>query len=276
MTVYPKAQFFERALAALPPDTPASITVTKAGRLSVKAGSFKVLVHCHTDVPESFFPQPDGEYYDIALGLLEIFKDVYPFTAEDASRPWAQAVRLEGNSAFATNNSILVERWCAASFPSPIVITKECVKEMLRIGVEPCGLRIGKTSATFHYPNGAWLRTQFLEDSWPPSLRKVIDQPRTGLMDVPPDFAADMGRLEHFTEESGIIHIKGTTMSTTTSDGEGASIETPQPLGDSAFHIVVLTKIAAVATKIDFRNQPAVFVAPRLRGVAMPMRIATP
>ena len=89
MTVYPKAQFFERALAALPPDTPASITVTKAGRLSVKAGSFKVLVHCHTDVPESFFPQPDGEYYDIALGLLEIFKDVYPFTAEDASRPWA-------------------------------------------------------------------------------------------------------------------------------------------------------------------------------------------
>lgn len=278
MDVYPKARFFERALAALPPETdgPMSITVTQTGRLSIKAGAFKAQVHCHMDVPEGFFPQPEGEVHEINLGLLDIFKDVYPFTAEDASRPWAQAVRLEGNSAFATNNTVLVERWCTATFPSPIVITKECVKEMLRIGIEPCGLQIGQSSATFHYPNGAWLRTQFMNDEWPPNFREIIDQPRGGLMEVPPDFHENMKRLEHFIEDSGIIQIRGNLMSTTSVDSEGASIETPLPLGDSSFHIAVLVKISSIATKIDCRHTPMVFVAPRMRGVAMPMRTATP
>lgn len=268
--VSPKAKFFEKALASMPEDAPVSITVTQAGRLSVKAGSFRVLVHCHMDIPDHLFPQPEGDIHPIDLDLLGIFKDVYPFIAEDASRPWAQSVLLKDRSAYATNNSALVERWCGTMFPSALAIPVDAVREILRIGVEPCSLQIGLRSATFHFPNGAWLRTQFREQDWP-DLAPVIDQPRTGLQPVPQAFFENVKRLETFIEDSGSIYIKGTTLSTTTTDSEGATLEVEQPLGDAAFHIKVLLKIAAVATHIDFRNRPAVFVAPGIRGVAMPM-----
>lgn len=270
LDVAPKAKFFEKALASVPEDEPVSITFMQSGRLSVKAGKFRVHVACHMNVPDELFPPPVGVRYDIDLGLLAIFKDVYPFIAEDASRPWAQSVMLKGQSAFATNNVVLVERWCNVHFPEPIIIPVEAVREILRVGIEPCALQMSDRAATFHFPNGAWMRTQFLEGGWP-DLTPIISQPLTDLIDVPTDFYADMRRLETFIEDTGAIHIKGTSMSTTTVEGEGASVETPEPLGDGSFHIKVLIKIASVATRVDLRNRPAVFTAPGIRGVAMPM-----
>jgi hypothetical protein len=93
----------------------------------------------------------------------------------------------------------------------------------------------------------------------------------TGLQDTPEDFYSDMKRLETFIEDTGAIFIRGRIFSTTAVDSEGASIETPQDYGEATFHIKVLLKIASVATRIDLRNRPAVFVAPGMRGVAMPM-----
>ena len=154
-----------------------------------------------------------------------------------------------------------------------MVVPKEMVREMLRVGEEPCGVTRGRQSLTFHYANGAWMRSQLIEQPWI-DVRKVIDQPLSGLQDVPPNFAADIKRLETFCEDSGIIHIKETTIGTTSVDTEGAVITVEHPLGCCAFHIAVLNKIASVATKIDFRNVPAVFTAPNIRGVAMPIRLS--
>lgn len=270
LDVAPKAKFFEKALASVPEDEPVSITFMQSGRLSVKAGKFRVHVQCHMDVPDAMFPPPSGVRYEIDLGLLEIFKDLYPFIAEDASRPWAQTVLLTGQSAFATNNVVLVERWCNVKFAQPISVPVEAVREILRVGIEPCALQVSDRAATFHFPNGAWMRTQFLETDWP-DLSPIIAQPLDNLMAVPEGFYDDMRRLETFIEDTGAIHIRGTSMSTTTVDNEGASIDTPEPLGDGSFHIKVLLKIASVATRVDLRNRPAVFTAPGMRGVAMPM-----
>lgn len=273
LDISPKAKFFERALAAVPQDTPVSITMTKTGQLSVKAGNFRVRVQCHADIQDDFFPQPQGEKFDMPQDFMQVLADVYPFTAEDASRPWAQAVKFDGQSAYATNNMIMLQRWMPAVFPTSVVVPKEALKEVLRIGICPSHIQVGPTSVTLHFPNGAWLRSQLLVEEWP-DVSAIINQPTTGLMDVPANFHADMKRLEGFVDDSGLVYIRGTTMGTTMVDGEGAFIETAQPLGDAAFHVAILIKLAAVAHKIDCRNSPAVFTAPNMRGVALAIRTA--
>lgn len=277
VNIAPKAKFFEKALLTMPEDTAVSITVTQARRLSIKAGNFRVLVQCHDAIADNLFPQPDGPLFAVPPGLefLPMCKTLYPFIAEDASRPWAQSILLSGGGAYATNNVVLVEYAINTAesninFKRPFALPLDVVRELIRIGVEPTHMQLGTSSVTFHYPNGAWMRGQLYEAVWP-DLTAVINQPQTGLKDAPEGFHADMKRLEQFITDSSSIFIVGTTMRTSLVDGEGAAIETREPLGDGSFHIKVLLKIAAVATRIDFVNRPAVFTAPRLRGVAMPM-----
>lgn len=269
LDVAPKAKLFEAALNAVPEDTPVSITVTQAQRLSIKAGKFRVLVACHMNIADNFFPEPQGTRYEINLGLLEIFKDTLPFVAEDASRPWARAIKLTGNSAYATNNVVLVERWCPVAIPHEVVVPVDVVEQIVRMGVEPCAMQVSEGSVTFHFPNESWVRSQLFADPWP-NVAAVIDQPMNGLQPVPENFYEDIKRLEKFITDNNTITLKGNVLSTTEAEGEGAHLEIPQALGDGKFHIKVLTKVASVATRVDFRNRPAVFAAKGLRGVAMP------
>lgn len=278
LDVAPKAKFFERALQSVPDDVPVSMTLTTAGRLSIKAGKFRVLVHCQETVHDDLFPQPDGTLFPAPDGILwvKLCRTLRPFIAEDASRPWAQSILLHGREAYATNNNILVaydfnEEGASVSFKQPLIIPLEAVKEIIRIGVEPTHLQIGRSSVTFHYPDEAWMRAQLLESKWP-ELGPVLDQPFKNMVTTPPEFYEDIKRLETFITDSSAIFVKGPVLSTTGVDGEGASIDTPLPLGDGVFHVKILASIAAVAETINLGARPAVFKGHRLRGVAMHMR----
>lgn len=272
LDIAPKAVPFEKALAALPDGAPVTMDVTGAGRLAIRAGKFKVFVPCSPEVPDSYFREPTGTGSPVELDILSILRDVQPFIAEDASRPWAQSVLFTGHSAFATNNHNLVERWTPVNYPTPFILTLDAVKELLRVGKEPTGMDIDERSVTFHFESGAWLRSQLLEGGWPDVTRVFAAADFSALKPVPDGFKADVERLKHFIEESGRIHFNGTTMRTVDSDGDGAIVDLDYTLGDGAFHIVPLSKAATVATKIDLQTKPGVFVAPNMRGVIINMR----
>lgn len=271
LDIAPLAVPFEKALSSAPEGVPITLDVTAAGRLAVRAGKFKVFVSCHADIADSLFLEPEGTLHEIDIGLLGILNDVYPFIAEDASRPWAQAVLLTGHSAYATNNLILVERWCDVNFPTPLILPLDAIKEIIRINIEPCAMQLSERSVTFHYPNGAWLRTQFLNVEWPP-VAKVIAKPLDALIPAPPEFGADVKRISGFVEEGGKIYITGNVMSTTREENAGAAVELPYAIGDGVYHVVPLLKVASVAEKIDFTQFPAVFTLARMRGVIIGMK----
>lgn len=275
LDVAPKAVMFERALAALPDGAPVAIDITGTRRLALRAAGFKVFVPTLDEVPEGLFVEPEGEIYPIDLDLVGVFNDVWDFIATDASRAWAQAVMLHENSAYATNNQIVIERWSRAHFPEPIVVPIEAVREIIRIGLEPSALQLMPNAAVFHYPNGAWLRTQFLNDPWPARLKEVAGTPSDRLVAVPENFAEEVKRISAFVEDSGVVYVKGNLMSTTCEGADaGASVELDTAIGDGSFHIDTLKKIASVATKVDLWGKPAVFQGKGVRGAAMPMVVA--
>ena len=130
----PKAEPFIKAIQNCKETV--TMTMTPAGRLGIKSGSFKAFIECVEE--ENYHAEPEGEEFDIdGEALLKALQAVAPFIGDDASRPWSNGVLLKGQSAYATNNVMLVEYWTGTTFPIVCNVPKVAIREMLRIGEAP-------------------------------------------------------------------------------------------------------------------------------------------
>jgi len=244
--------------------------LTPTGRLSVKSGKFKALIDCiEADFPDIF---PEGEVMPLNGELLKALKALTPFIAEDASRPWARGILLRGQSAFATNNIVLIERWLGYSFPVELNIPRSAILEMLRIGEEPESLQICESSVTFHYSGRRWLRTQTYSTQWP-DLSRILDRPASPI-DIPAGLWEAVADLTPFTDELGRIFLRPGTITTGHGEGAGAVIEVPDIHAEGCFNFQQLMLLKDVATKIDLSGYPGAcaFIGDKLRGAIVGIR----
>lgn len=268
----PKASSFVKAVERMP-DGEVVLNLTQTGRLSVRSGNFRAYVEC---IEESGFPdiEQKGDIHPLPGGILPVLRVLAPFMGIDASRPWATGILLKGQSAFATNNIVLIEHWLPIVFPTPFNIPAEAVKEMLRIGREPTGMQVDHNAVTFHYENGAWLRTQLNSTDWP-DLSKVLDRPHQA-KPFPDGFFDAVNRLDAFTDKTGRLHLNGGVLSTSLHEGEGALVELDDFGGVGCHFLSQMAKLDGVATSIDFSHWPApcLFFGNLLRGAIVGMRTA--
>lgn len=245
--------------------------LTPTGRLSVKSGKFKALIDCiEADFPDIL---PEGEIMPLNGELLKALKGLTPFIAEDASRPWARGILLRGQSAFATNNIILAERWLGYSFPVELNIPRSAILEMLRIGEEPESLQICEASVTFHYPGRRWLRTQTYSTQWP-DLARILDRPSQP-KPVPSGLWEAVADLAPFVDELGRIFLSPGMVTTGHGDGAGAAIEVPDVLETACFNFQQLTLLKGTVQNIDFSGYPGAcaFTGDKVRGAIVGVRI---
>lgn len=264
----PKALQFVKAVQTCK-DT-IQLHMTPAGRLSVKSGKFKALVDCIQDS----FPEvsPEGQELQLDGGLLKVLKLLAPFIADDASRPWARGILLRGQSAFATNNIILIERWLGYTFPVEINIPKSAVTELIRIGEEPESLQVTENSVTFHFAGKRWLRTQTYSTQWP-DLSRILDRPATpqpipdGLWDAAVD-------LLPFVDELGRLFLTPGQVTTGHGDGAGAAIDVPGIQADGCFNAQQVILLKGVAKTLDLGGYPGPcsFFGDQIRGALIGMR----
>lgn len=266
----PKAEPMVRAIGHC--DDTVAMTLTPAGRLSIKSGSFKAFVDCvEGDTPHV---EPEGEFFDLdGVALLTALKTVWPFVGDDASRPWTNGVLLRGQSAFATNNVTLVEYWIGSAFPHSVNIPRQAIKEMLRIDEAPVKAQLTETSITFHYLDGRWIRSQLYSTDWP-DLSKVLDRESSP---VPMDerlFRA-LDKIKSFVDKNGRVLIGGGRVRTHDDDNSGAAVEIPDLQWDGVFNIEMLRLLEGVVTTIDWSAYPApcMFYGDRLRGAIVGMRM---
>lgn len=270
LAITPKATPFIKAIQACTETI--SMHMTKAGRLSIKSGKFKANVDCIDDP----FPaiEPEGVNIPLDGRLLEAIKLLSPFIAEDASRPWARGILFRGQSAYATNNVVLVERWLGYDFPVVINIPKQAVAELLRIDEEPERLQITEANATFHFSNNRWLRTQTYSLAWP-DVTRVLDRESTPTP-FPDGFFSSIETLIPFVGEQSAVYLMpdGSAMTSTNTD-EGAQVAIA-PFGVGMFNIHQLMLLQSVATKGDLTTYPApcIFYGDRIRGAIIGMRNA--
>lgn len=271
LDVCPKATPFVKAIQTCK-DTIA-IHSTPTGRLSIKSGSFKAFIDCTSET----FPEvvPEGQVIELGEGskILETLKALSPFIAEDASRPWARGILFRGQSAFATNNVALIEKWLGYNFPVVINIPKAAVAELLRIGEEPISLQMSDTSMTFHFPGNRWLRTQSYPVDWP-DLSRILDTPANPSA-VPASLFEQIADLAPFVDELGAIHLHDNAITTGVHDTDGATVVIEGLAGAvGTYNIKQFMLLDGVATSFDLTTYPApcLFYGDGVRGAVVGMR----
>lgn len=267
----PKAETLIKAIAGC--NDTVQLALTATGRLSVKSGSFKVFVDCINEPAPH--PLPEGDRYDIdGQALLDGLKVVERFIGNDASRKWATGVLVDNQSLFATNNVTLVQYWTGINLPRAFVLPGAAVKEMLRINVPPVMVQIAETSVTFHYPEERWLRTQLFDHTQWPSFSSLLDQPSKQVA-IPDSLFVALEAVKPFVDPMGRIIFQQQGITTHLEEGEGASHDVPELIGEEGKYCVThLEALQGVAKTIDWGNYPkaCIFMGDRLRGAIIGLR----
>lgn len=247
-----------------------SLSMTPSGRLSIKSGKFKALIECvegstpHV-MPEGKRVEIDGEQ------MLAAMKIGLNFISDNNSKPWANGMLFTGQSAIATINVALVEYWTGFTIPIPINIPKAAVKEMLRIGEAPKFAQVSENSATFHYGERKWIRTQLLPTDWP-DLSRILDK-QTDQKPIDTNLFEAMSILKPFASKSGRMVFEDGCISTSRTD-EGAKYEIEGLKAGPNFNVEVFNTLKGVAKTIDFTSYPqaVIFQGDRLRGAIIGMQ----
>lgn len=266
----PQAAKFIKAIQTCKDTIQMSITPT--GRLSVKSKGFKTLIDCTSDA----FPGIDLEGERIPMpgeGLLPALRLLEPLIAEDASRPWARGILLDGKMATATNNIIVAQLWLDFNFPKRINIPHNAVNELLRIKREPVEMILTDHSATFIYDDERWLRTQLNATQWPDinNLFKTRVDPRADL--IPDGFFNALREIAPFVDDINRAYLFDGKVATDESFTTEAIVEGLQ--GKGCYNLSQLLLLDGLATKFNFDAwpNPAIFYGDKLRGTLSAMRI---
>lgn len=232
-----------------------AFSMTPSGKLSVKSGSFRTYIEC-VDGPTPHV-QPSGQRVDIdGQALLGALTTLEPFMSSDAARPWANGIRFDGESAFATNNVIGAEYWLGSSFPMAVTVPREAVREIIRIGEAPVAFQMSENSLTCHFEDGRWVFCGLIEGNWP-NLRKVLDLPSNNLSNIPDDFYIGLDAVKPFVDKFGRIMFEHGIMRThREGTEEGSSYECEWLKSKSTFALEMLEKLKGVAHTIDLTTYP--------------------
>lgn len=248
-----------------------TLSMTPAGRLSIKSGAFKAFIDCVEE--ETSHVEPEGERIEFnGEEVLKAIKTIHPFVGNDASRPWTNGVLLKGQSAFATNNVCLIEYWIGADFPHVVNIPRAAIAEMIRLNEAPTHAQLTGTSITFHYADGRWVRSQLYSIDWP-DLSAVLDN-ESKPVPLPPQLFEGLEIIKPFVNKFGQVYITEGLLRTHDDVNEGASFELEWLHKDAIFNIEMLALLESVAKTADFElaPSPCLFYGDRLRGAIIGMR----
>lgn len=267
LDVTPLAVPFIKAIQAC--KSTVSMHLTPAGKLAIKSGKFKSFIPCTTEI----FPEipPEGEMIKLDEDFLDVIKKLNPFIAEDASRPWARGILFCNQSAFVTNNIVLMECWLGYSFPEPVNIPKECVREMLRLKESPTHMQLGKTTVTFHYEGDRWLRSNLCSLAWP-NIASILDA-EANPQPLPEGFFDIIEELVPFVNESNSVYLDGTRITTDLNEEFGTSFDIAVH-EEGCFNAKAMVSLSQIATRMDLTMypKPLVFTGDKVRGVIIGRR----
>ncbi len=265
----PKALPLVKAIANC--EETVSLSLTPAGRLAIRSGKFRSMIDCVEG--ETPHVDPEGEYVEMnGEIILSAFKAVAPFVGDDASRIWTNGVLFKGQSAFATNNVMLVEYWTGAEFPTVVNIPRAAVKEILRINEPPTALQVSENSVTFHFEGERWLRTQLFPTEWP-DLSRILDK-ESNPFPLHESLPVALEMVKPFTDDLRRILFRPGKIKTHEDEMEGASYDFEGVDWQGTYQIEMLELLCGAAKSIDWTlyPSPCLFFGDRLRGAIIGMR----
>ena len=250
------------------------LSMTPAGRLSVRSGKFKAFIECTEDDSPHAEPSGDEVAFDGAM-LLRAFQELQPFVGNDASRPFTNGILVKGQSAYATNNVCLAQFFLGFTLPSVVNLPRSAVAEILRINLAPVRMLVENNSVTFEYEDGRWLRTQLFSTEWP-DVDSILNRDH-GATPLNEELFKALEAVKPFCDKNGRVILEGCTVRTHDSLEEGSSYslhdEINWPL--SSYRIEMLSLLEGVQF-FDAQSFPApglFFKGDRMRGAIIGLRL---
>lgn len=247
------------------------LSLTPTGRLAIKSGSFKAFIECvQGETPHVL---PEGEVFEVnGQELLAAFKVLAPFVGDDASRPFTNGILLDGMSAFATNNAIVVEYWIGVNFPHRVNVPRQALKEILRVNEPPVSIQCSENSITFHYSEGRWIRSQLIQNQWP-DLKPILNR-KVDMRPINPAIFVGLAKIKPFTDKLGRVYFTGEGLKTHLEEGEGSTYDIDAFGLEGIYNIEMLQLLEPVVKSICWESYPdaAMFHGERIRGAIIGMK----
>lgn len=269
----PSAVLFHRAVTVCGGDVELILdgNGTGDGWLRVESESVSVKIGC---VPVTQWPTPAivGDEVPLDGGLLDTLKRLAPFVGDDASRKWCCGILLDGKSAFATNNVVVIEAWHGHPLPERVNLPDHAVRELLRIGEEPAGVIITDNCARFTYPDGRWLQTQLYKTDWP-DVRKVLEAlDARGMGPVPTGLREALDVVASLSADK---FSRCELLDGAVADLEGQVTVKADVVAGGKYWVPQLARVLEFAEKIKLSAypNPVPFLSHRARGALLGLRL---
>lgn len=254
----PRAEDFARAVGAC--EDSILLHLNTAGKVVVRSGHFKTHVDC---APISEHPLtaflPSGRRIELTDSFLPALTHLEKFVSPDDSRSWAQGILFDGESAYATNNIVLIQFWLGYKFPCRVNIPLAAVRELLRVGENPVALQVNDRNVTFYFSDGRYLITVLYSEPWPNVAKLFANDYGQGQKPFPAGFWEALEKLAPFFDDMGRTFFHdGVAMATTaTLNDSGASVLCPGVPNAGIYNGRALLNLRPVANTIGFDAYPA-------------------
>lgn len=248
------------------------LTLLGNGKLNIKSGVFKANIPCTDKIAAHV--DPEGNMYEInGEELITALKAVSPFVGTDASRRFSMSVLIKGGSAYATNNVCIAQYWFGSPFPLDVVLSSEAVESLVKIKETPVRAQVSKTSITFHYESGCWMRSTLMENGWPLDIDRILNV-QSNPQPIDPSLFDALAKVKPFTEKSGRVYIEGGVVRTHADESEGASygMQSETVHGIYALEMLMLLKDNVDTADMSLYPNPCTFFGKNFRGVLIGQR----
>lgn len=247
-----------------------SLTQLDQSRLSIKSGRFKAIVPCLDPVLIQI-AEPDPQIVGITNKFKEAVDAVGVLASENAQHVLTASVLMNGESVISTNRVMLLEYWHGLDLPPNIPLPKEFVKALTRQKKNLTGFGFSRSSATFYFEDGCWLRTQLYADEWP-DVSRILNR-EANLWSIDPAFFQALDAVASFSDD-GNVYSRLNLLCSHADEGVGATFECIGIPAGFVYPIKQLKIMQPYVTKIDYMANGVAdssyclyFVGDAMRGV---------
>jgi len=256
-----------------------SIAELQSGKLSIAGDKLRALVDCLPidqfpfTAPDAIATKPDGEPALLDDRLKFAFSVCGQVVSENGIRMVECSLLLENNICTATNGKVLIQYKHGIELPPNLIVPKLFASLVCKVKspLYAFGFEPGR-SITFHFENGAWLKTLLYEDKYP-EVSVILDNP-SNPKPITPEFFDAIETVAGFNPQGVAIVKKGKITSHETDDA-GAQFELEGVEAGLCFDGEQAKSISGATTSIDMTTYPdrAFFFGDNMRGVILGVRL---
>lgn len=249
------------------------ITQLDGNRLSVKsgAGGFRATVQCVSpnDIPYS---KPDENVYEITDDLKFGLDTIVKLCDDKQETIVEVAVLVRQNTMVSSDRQMMIEHWHGFNLPT-MSLPKSAILALTKIQKKLVGFGYSGHTATFHFEDKSWLRTQLYVEPYPVGAVDQIFARHNSPLEIPPNFYEGVKAVAPFSEggNNRTIFLAKNAIQSHENPNQGATFDVvglPQGIRYKLKHLMLTEQFAKKADLVG-NNQAGYFYGDRTRAAVM-------